>query len=107
MKNHDSPFNRVKRDPATAAPFGWSPDRHLIVSAKELPTLPITQRVMVTRDQIDIVDWVYPLSYISKSWLVWFQQTALRWVKTDNSPQPREWINGIVDAFQAGLAGRL
>ena len=107
MNYNDVPYESRKRDPRTAPPFGSSPDGHLIVSAEELPTLPIPQRVVVTREQIDIDGWVFPLSYISKSWLVWFQQTALRWVKTDDSPQTRDWINGIMEALQDGVAGKL
>lgn len=107
MNNDPSPYNRMKRDPATAAPFGSSPDGHLIVSAEDLPVLPIPKRVVVTRDQIDIDGWVFPLAYISTSWLVWFQRTALSWVKTDDCPQTRAWINGILEAFHDGLAGKL
>ena len=107
MYHFEDSFNRLKRDPRTAEPCGVSPDGHWVVSAEELPTLPIPQRVVVTRDQIDIDGWVFPSSYISKNWLVWFQQTALRWVKTDDRPQTREWINGIMEAFQDGITGNL
>ena len=107
MKNNDPAYNRQKRDPSTAAPFGSSPDGHLVVSAGDLPMLPIPKRVVVTRDQIDIDGWVFPLSCVSKSLLEWLQQSFLRWYKEDGSEQNREWINGIAEAFQNGLAGKL
>jgi hypothetical protein len=48
-----------------------------------------------------------PLSYVTKSLLVWLQQSFLRWVKEDDSEKNKEWINGIVEAFQDALAGEL
>jgi len=107
MNYNDFPFDRFKQNPRMVPPFGTSPYGHLIVSAEELPTLPIPKRVVVTRDQIDIDGWAFPYSSISKTWLMWFNQTARRWVKTDDSPQTRDWINGILDAYQEAVAGNL
>ena len=107
MKFYDQPHNRTKRDPTTDPPFGSSPDGHLIVSVEELPTLPIPQRVVVTRDAIEFDGWVFPLSYVSKSLLVWMQQSFLRWIKEDDSDQNKQWVEGIAEAFQDGLTGKL
>jgi len=107
MPYYEPPFNRVKRDAATAAPFGKSPDGHWIVSAEELPTLSIPKRVVVTRDSIEFDGWVFPLAYVSMSLLVWMQESFLRWVKEDDSDENREWVDGIAEAFQYGIAGKL
>lgn len=101
------PFDRRKPDITTAAPFGRSPDGHWIVSAEDLPELPIPKHVEVTKDFIDIDGWVFPLSYGSKSLLVWLQALFVRWVKVDDSAINREWIEGIAEAFQNALAGNL
>ena len=70
--NHSDPASgRGKNDPRTATPFGMNPDGHWIVSAEDLPVLPIPKQVRVTRDQIEIDGWVFPYSYVSKSLLVW------------------------------------
>ena len=107
MPYYDPPFNRVKRDPATDPPFGKSPEGHWIVSAEELPTLSIPKRVVVTRDSIEFDGWVFPLAYVSKSLLVWMQESFLRWLKEDDSEKNREWVEGIAEAFQYGIAGKL
>ena len=101
------PFDRRKRDITTAAPFGRSPDGHWIVSAEDLPELPIPKHVEVRREFIDIDGWVFPLSYVSKSLLVWLQASFIRWEKEDDGERNREWIEGIAEAFQEGLAGIL
>ena len=103
----EPPFDRREPDITTAAPFGRSPDGHWIVSAGDLPELPIPKHVAVTKDFIEIDGWVFPLSYVSKSLLVWLQASFLRWVKEDGSEKNKEWINGIVEAFQDGLTGEL
>ena len=105
MSHFEQPHNRLQTDLRTAAPFGSSPDGHWIVSAAELPTLPIPQRVVVTRDHIDIDGWVFPLAYISKSWLVWFQRTVHRWYSLDASNPNKQWLFGMVEAFQDSLRG--
>lgn len=51
--------------------------------------------------------WVFPLSFVSKSLLIWLQATFLRWVDEDGSLRNRQWIEGIAEAFQDGLAGKL
>ena len=107
MNPFDPTSGREKHDPRTAAPFGMNPDGHWIVSAEDLPELPIPKHVAVTKDFIEIDGWVFPLSYVSKSLLVWLQASFLRWVKEDGSEKNKEWINGIVEAFQDGLAGEL
>jgi methionine salvage enolase-phosphatase E1 len=62
---------------------------------------------VVTKDFIDIDGWVFPLSYVSKSLLVWLQASFIRWTQEDESERNREWIEGIAEAFQEGLAGKL
>jgi hypothetical protein len=104
---YEPPFDRRKRDITTAAPFGRSPDGHWIVSAEDLPELPIPKHVEVTREFIGIDGWVFPLSYVSKSLLVWLQASFIRWAKEDESARNREWIEGISEAFQYALAGKL
>ncbi len=103
----EPPFDGRKFDRQTAPPFGRSPDGQWIFSAGDLPELPIPIHVAVTKDFIEIDGWVFPLSYVSKSLLVWLQQSFLRWVEEDGSEKNQEWINGIAEAFQDGLAGTL
>lgn len=105
--NFEQPFDRHKPDITTAAPFGRSPDGQWIVSVEDLPELPIPKHAAVTKDFIEFDGWVFPLSYVSKSLLVWLQASFLRWMKEDESAQNREWIDGIVEAFQDALAGKL
>jgi hypothetical protein len=101
------PFNLVNTDAKNAAPFGRSPDGQWIVSAENLPGLPIPKHAVVTKDFIEFDCWVFPLPYVSKSLLVWLKASFLRWVKEDESEKNKEWINGIVEAFQDALAGEL
>ncbi len=103
----EPPFDRPIPDITTAPPFGRSPDGQWIVSAADLPRLPIPKHAVVTKDFIEFDGWVFPLSYVTKSLLVWLQQSFLRWVKEDDSQNNKEWINGIVEAFQDALAGEL
>ncbi len=105
--NFEPPFDRHKFDIKTAAPFGMSPDGHWITSVEELPDLPIPWKVTVTREQLVIDGWVFPLAYVSKSLLVWLQQSFLRWIEEDDSPKNRQWVDGIVEAFEDGVAGKL
>lgn len=107
MNYDEPPFGRVNPDIKTAAPFGMSPDGHWITSAEELPELPIPKHAVVTNDFIEFDGWVFPLSYVSKSLLVWLQASFLRWVKEDDSARNREWVEGIAEAFQIALAGNL
>jgi hypothetical protein len=104
---YEPPFDRNKPDITTAPPFGRGPDGHWIVSADDLPELPIPKHVEVTKDFIGIDGWVFPLAYVSKSLLVWLQTSFLRWAGEDGSVRNREWIEGIAEAFQHALAGEL
>lgn len=61
----------------------------------------------MTKEFIDIDGSAFPLSYVSKSLLVWLQASFLRWAKEDESERNREWIEGIAEAFQYALAGEL
>jgi len=103
----EPPYDRNKPDITTAAPFGRSPDGEWIVSADDLPELPIPKHAVVTKEFIEFDGWVFPLSYVTKSLLVWLQASLLRWVKEDDSARNREWIEGIAEAFQDALAGNL
>jgi hypothetical protein len=103
----DPPSDQRIPDIATAAPFGRSPDGHWIVSVNELPLLPIPAHVVVTRDFIEFDGWVFPLSYVSKSLLVWLQASFIRWAKDDETKRNSEWIQGIADALQHALGGEL
>lgn len=105
--NFEAPFDRSKPDLTSAAPYGMSPDGQWIVCAEDLPELPIPKHAVVTKDFLEIDGWVFPLAYVSKSLLVWLQASFLRWVKEDESARNREWIEGIVEAFQDALAGKL
>ena len=73
----------------------------------DLPRLPIPKHVVVTKDFIEFDGWVFPLSYVTKSLLVWLQQSFLRWVKEDDSKENKEWVDGLVEAFQDALSGEL
>ena len=103
----DPPSDQRIPDIATAEPFGRSPDGHWIVSVHELPLLPIPAHVFVTRVFIEFDGWVFPLSYVSKSLLIWLQASFIRWAKDDGTKRNSEWIQGIADALQYALAGEL
>ena len=103
----EPPFDRPIPEITTAPPFGRSPDGQWIVSAADLPRLPIPKHAVVTKDFIEFDGWVFPLSYVTKDFLVWLQQTLIRWTREDDSQKNKEWINGIVEAFQDGIAGNL
>jgi hypothetical protein len=105
--NLQPPFDRSGFDRETAAPFGHSPDGQWIVSAEDLPILPIPKHAVVTKDFIEIDGWVFPLAYVTKSLLVWLQASFLRWSKEDDSTKNQQWVEGIVEAFQNALAGTL
>jgi hypothetical protein len=80
---------------------------HWIVSAEDLPRLSIPKHAVVTKDFIEFDGWVFPLSYVTKSLLVWLQRSFLRWIKEDDSKENKEWVDGLVEAFQDALAGDL
>lgn len=101
------PFDRCGFERHTAPPFGRSPDGLWIVSAEDLPILPIPKHAVVTKDFIEFDGWVFPLSYVTKSLLVWLQATFIRWLKEDDSEKNKEWINGLVNAFEDAIAGKL
>lgn len=103
----EPPFDRREFDRHTAPPFGRSPDGHWVVSVEDLPILPIPRQAVVNRDFIEFDGWVFPLSYVSKSFLIWLQASFIRWLKEDESARNREWIDGIVEAFEDALAGKL
>jgi hypothetical protein len=103
----EPPFDRRHFDRHTAPPCGRSPDGVWIVSADDLPILPIPKQAVVTKDFIEFDGWVFPLPYVTKSLLVWLQATFIRWTKEDDSEKNKEWINGLVKAFEDGVAGRL
>ena len=105
--NYEPPFDRRQPDIMSAEPLCCSPDGHWIFSAQDLPELPIPRYVEVTNDFINIDGWVFPSSYVSKSMLVWLQPSLIRWTKEDASKRNREWIGGIAEAFQYGLARKL
>jgi hypothetical protein len=94
-------------NPGGGSPFGRSPDGNWIVSADELPELPMPRRVRVTNEFLEIDDWVFPLSFVTKSLLIWLQASFYRWADEDESKRNREWLEGIFEAFQDGLAGNL
>lgn len=64
-------------------------------------------RPVLSRHQDFLSPVADPLSYVSKSLLVWMQESFLRWIKEDDSEKNREWVEGIAQAFQDGLAGDL
>lgn len=105
--NFQPPFDRRGFDRHTAPPFGRSPDGQWIVSAEDLPILPIPKHAVVTKDFIEFDGWVFPLSYVTKSLLVWLQATFIRWLKEDDSEKNKEWVNGLVNAFEDAIAGKL
>jgi hypothetical protein len=103
----EPPYERREFDRNTAPPRGRRPDGQWIVSAEDLPVLPIPKHAVVTKDFIEFDGWVFPLPCVTRSLLVWLQQTFIRWSKEDDSEENKEWINGLVKAFEAGLAGKL
>ena len=103
----EPPFDRRDFDRDTAPPCGRRPDGQWIFSAEDLPILPIPKQAVVTKDFIEFDGWVFPLPYVTRSLLVWLQQTFIRWSKEDDSKENKEWINGLVKAFEDGLAGKL
>jgi hypothetical protein len=103
----EPPFDRRDFDRHTAPPCGRSPDEQWIFSAKDLPILAIPKHAVVTKDFIEFDGWVFPLTYATKSLLVWLQASFIRWTKEDDSKKNKEWINGLVEAFQDALAGKL
>ncbi len=105
--NFQPPFDRREFDRLSAAPFGRSPAGHWIVSAADLPELPIPKHAVVTKDFIELDGWVFPLPYVTKSLLVWLQASFIRWAEENESVQNRQWIEGIFEAFQEALAGEL
>ena len=104
--NLQPPFDRSEFDGQTGPPFGRSPDGDWIFSVTDLPILPIPKHAVVTKDFIEFDGWVFPLGYVTKSLLLWLQASFLRWVKEDGSKRNKEWINGIVKAFEDAIAGK-
>jgi hypothetical protein len=64
-----------------APPCGHHPDEQGIFTTKDLPILPIPKHAVVTKDFIGFDGWKFPLASVTKSLLVWLQQTFLRLVK--------------------------
>jgi len=51
----------------------------------------VMKQVVVTKDFIEFDGWVFPLSYVSKSLLIWLQASFLRWAKEDDSEKPASY----------------
>lgn len=107
MNRSDPPPNRVKLDLKDTELLGRRPNGDWIIFAEELPVLPIPKQVEVTKDFIEFDGWMFPLPFVSRPLLVWMQASFLRWVKEDDSARNREWVEGIAEAFQDGIAGNL
>ncbi len=88
-------------------PFGVSPDGRWILATADLPMLPMARRVVMARDHIEIDGWVFPYASVSKNWLAWFRKILLDWHGQDVSERNKQWIDGILDAFQDGVTGKL
>jgi hypothetical protein len=52
-------------------------------------------------------NWRRRITYVTKSLLVWLQASFVRWSKEDDSVRNQQWVEGIVEAFQNALAGKL
>jgi predicted HAD superfamily phosphohydrolase YqeG len=78
-----------------------------VIVISGLPILPIPKCVEVTKEFISIDGRLFPHPYVTRSLLVWLQQTLIRWSKEDDSEKNKEWINGLVKAFEDGVAGKL
>lgn len=93
------PFERRDFDPQTAPPYGRKPDGQWIFSSEDLPFLPIPKHAVVTKEYIEFDGWVFPLAYVTRSLLVWLQQTFIRWSKEDDSENEQgvdQWPCGDV-----------
>lgn len=107
MYHFDPSFNRGQPDIFAARPLGLNPDGQWIMEAKDLPIFSIPKQVDVTPERIRIDGWVFPLCHLTKSFLEWLRLSFLRWIEEDKSIQNREWVDGIVQAFQDSLSGEL
>jgi hypothetical protein len=107
MNSFDSPFDRDGFHIESVLIFGESPDGNWIVDIEDLPFLPIPNCVMITKDILAIDGWVFPLVYVTKSFLIWLHHTVLRWAQEDDSETNKQWLDGIVDALMDALTGNL
>ncbi len=107
MNHSDPPHNRLKIDRKDTELLGQRPDGDWIIFAEDLPELPIPKHVEVTKEFIEFDGWMFPLQYVTKSLLLWMQASFIRWVKEDDSSSNRQWVEGIAEAFQSALAGKL
>ena len=106
MVNFDPSFQPAAGDGGDPVPLGIDPDGGWIVTAEDLPTMPIPRRVVVvTRQFIEIDGWVFPLCTVRRSLLVWLRQSFLRWLEQDESARNKRWVEGIVDVVEKGLIG--
>lgn len=105
MSEQDPPFSRMQVHTGQIVPLGWNPAGGRIVSLKDLPELPIPQRVVITRMAMEIDGWVFPFSNVSKGILKWLQVTFVRWAKIDASVENKQWIEAILEAYEDGLTG--
>jgi hypothetical protein len=102
----DPSFQPAAGDGGDPVPLGIDPAGAWIVTAEDLPALPIPRRVLVvTRQFIEIDCWVFPLCPVRRSLLVWLHQSFLRWIEQDGSARNKRWVEGIVDVVEKGLNG--
>ncbi len=105
MYHFDPSFDRGQPDIFPAHPLGLSPDGRWIMEIKDLPILSIPKQVDVTPERIQIDGWMFPMCHLTKSFLEWLRLSFLRWIEEDKSIRNREWVDGIVQAFQDALGG--
>lgn len=104
MVNFDPSFQPAAGDGGDPVPLGVDPAGVWIVTAEDLPELPIPRRVVVVRRQfLEIDGWVFPLWQVRRSLLVWLHQLFRRWLEQDGSVRNKLWVDGIVQAFEKGL----
>jgi len=87
--------------------YGQSPLGEWIYSVEDLPQLPLAKNVVIERDFIEIDGWLFPYSCVCESWLEWFQETMIRWVKSDDNKETEEFVNNMFQAFQDGIGGKI
>jgi len=104
---YDSPTEPWEPDPKESAAYGLSPAGEWVVNAEDLPLLSVPRHVEVRREAIMIDGWVFPMAHVTKGFLIWLQACFFRWLEEDGRTENRRWVEGIAEAFEAGLGGKL
>lgn len=96
MSNHDD-------DNGKNSVIGRRPDGSAIMSADDLPFLPLPHKIVLMDGVMQIDEWFFSLRGVSKRFLYWFKERMDMWRHLDPSHENKRWLQGVQNALYEEL----